>query len=118
MNCAGCGTTNDVGRKFCIECGTSLARACPACGAPNPAAGKFCGECGAALVAGVPDAASTAPRQDSAAPITERRLVSVLFLDLVGFTALSERRDSEQMRELLDAYFDTARTVIERGPEP
>jgi class 3 adenylate cyclase len=114
VNCAACGTTNDVGRKFCIECGTSLARACPACGAPNPAAGKFCGECGSPLVAALVDAASNAPRPASAAPTTERRLVSVLFLDLVGFTTLSEQRDSEQMRDLLDAYFDTARTVIER----
>ena len=45
---------------------------------------------------------------------TERRLVSVLFLDLVGFTTLSEQRDPEDMRALLSIYFDSARTVIER----
>ncbi len=48
------------------------------------------------------------------AQFPERRLVSVLFLDLVSFTTLSEQRDAEDMRELLSAYFDTARTVIER----
>ena len=48
------------------------------------------------------------------APEAERRLVSVLFADLVGFTALSEDRDPEEVRELLSRYFDTARRVIGR----
>jgi predicted ATPase/class 3 adenylate cyclase len=49
-----------------------------------------------------------------APPTAERRLVSVLFVDLVGFTAASEGRDAEDTRELLTRYFDVARTVIER----
>ena len=49
-----------------------------------------------------------------AAPAAERRLVSVLFADLVGFTDASEGRDAEDTRELLSRYFETARTVIER----
>ncbi len=112
MNCAACDTENDAGRKFCMECGAPMARACPGCGAPNPPQGKFCGECGAAIgeaaKAAAPDAAVTSE------PTTERRLVSVLFLDLVSFTTLSESRDAEDMRALMDLYFDTARTVIER----
>ena len=48
-----------------------------------------------------------------AAPAAERRLVSVLFADLVGFTTLSEARDSEEVRELLSRYFDTCRRLIE-----
>jgi len=44
----------------------------------------------------------------------ERRLVSVLFADLVGFTALSEKRDAEEVRELLTRYFDTCRSVVSR----
>src|SRR5207253_6546159 len=50
----------------------------------------------------------------SAAPIVERRLVSVLFVDLVGFTTLAEGRDAEDTRELLSHYFDLAREVIGR----
>src|SRR5207247_10905229 len=49
-----------------------------------------------------------------APPTSERRLVSVLFADLVGFTALSETRDSEEVRELLSRYFDTCRRLITR----
>jgi class 3 adenylate cyclase/tetratricopeptide (TPR) repeat protein len=47
-------------------------------------------------------------------PAAERRLVSVLFADLVGFTALSEDRDAEEVRDLLTRYFDTARRIIDR----
>ena len=44
----------------------------------------------------------------------ERRLVSVLFADLVGFTPLSEKRDAEEVRELLTRYFDISRAVVGR----
>ncbi len=112
MICSSCGAENEAGRKFCGECGASLARLCPSCGAPNPGKVKFCGECGSALEAG----ATAAPAIE--VPVTqaqtERRLVSVLFADLVGFTTLSEARDSEDVRELLTRYFDTCRTVVER----
>src|SRR5439155_1561 len=47
-------------------------------------------------------------------PAAERRLVSVLFADLVGFTVLSETRDSEDVRDLLTRYFDMCRTLIAR----
>jgi class 3 adenylate cyclase/tetratricopeptide (TPR) repeat protein len=46
--------------------------------------------------------------------LSERRLVTVLFADLVGFTTLSEHRDPEEVRELLSQYFDRCRTLIER----
>ncbi|MDQ3689976.1 MAG: adenylate/guanylate cyclase domain-containing protein, partial [Chloroflexota bacterium] len=47
-------------------------------------------------------------------PTTERRLVSVLFADLVGFTTISEARDAEDVRELLGHYFDTCREIVGR----
>ena len=109
MVCPACGTENEAGRKFCGECGSPLALACPVCGTPNSPTTKFCGECGAALVA---QAASAPPPVQ--APTAERRLVSVLFADLVGFTTLSESRDPEEVRDLLSAYFDTSRQLIAR----
>ena len=54
------------------------------------------------------------PAPVAEASVSERRLVSVLFADLVGFTALSERRDPEEVRGLLSAYFDRCRTLIGR----
>ena len=110
MICPNCGTENREGRKFCGECGLTLASACPSCGAANEPGEKFCGDCGTTLTA----ATTTQTVAQAAAPAAERRLVSVLFADLVGFTTLSESRDSEDVRELLTRYFDTARTTIER----
>jgi class 3 adenylate cyclase/tetratricopeptide (TPR) repeat protein len=49
----------------------------------------------------------------SPGPVAERRLVSVLFADLVGFTSLAESRDAEEVRELLTRYFDTSRRLVE-----
>src|SRR5919202_6082151 len=97
--CPSCQTENAPGRKFCGECGAPLARTCPACGAANEPGVRFCGECGTALAAQAPSiAAPSAPAAEPAAtaPTAERRLVSVLFADLAGFTALSEARDSEE----------------------
>src|SRR5205809_4535658 len=69
---------------------------------------RFCGECGSALAEETP--AAPAPAANAA----ERRLVSVLFADLVGFTSLSESRDPEEVRDLLSRYFDTCRRLIDR----
>ena len=105
MTCSACGAENRAGRKFCSNCGAALALACPSCGAANEPSDRFCGECGATL-----DETSRPP----VAAEAERRLVSVLFGDLVGFTPLSEDRDPEEVRELLSRYFETARRVIDR----
>ena len=61
----------------------------------------------------VPAASRPAP-EPAVAAAPEMRLVSVLFVDLVGFTSLSESRDAEDVRELLGRYFDSARTIVER----
>ena len=87
-----------------------MAALCPACSTPNEAGRKFCYECGAPLGASPADAA--VPPEPREAPAAERRLVSVLFADLVGFTTLSESRDAEEVRELLSRYFDTCRRLI------
>ena len=110
LPCPSCGTPNEGGRKFCGECGSALAQSCPSCGAANASTVKFCGECGTAL-ATAPAANAQPP---ASTPAAERRLVSVLFADLVGHTSFSEGRDAEDVRELLTRYFETARTTIER----
>jgi class 3 adenylate cyclase len=134
MLCPTCGTSNEPGRKFCGECGTRLAVVCGSCGTANAPGTRFCGECGTALEAGasvgasgaagaspssaqagaLPGVAAQAGTGAGTQPIAERRLVTVLFADLVGFTSLSEGRDPEDVRELLSRYFDAAREQIER----
>lgn len=124
--------------SVCHACATDLpagARFCPACGAEQP--GPACGACGAELLAGArfctdcgtPRAGTAVPRpaapalaeppavdvlDDEPAPIAARRVTSVLFGDLVGFTSLAEGRDQEDVRELLTRYFDDARRIVAR----
>ncbi|MEO5705035.1 MAG: adenylate/guanylate cyclase domain-containing protein [Candidatus Limnocylindrales bacterium] len=116
MNCPACGTLNEPGRKFCGECGTRLAVVCTSCGSPIVPGTKFCGECGTPVVAGAVPAVAGAvsAAAQPGGPVAERRLVSILFADLVGFTTLSEGRDPEEVRELLSRYFDAAREQISR----
>jgi len=81
---------------------------CSSCGSAIEPGKKFCGDCGAPVEAVAIEVAGTPP------PVAERRLVSVLFADLVGFTSASEDRDAEETREVLTRYFDGTRQIIER----
>jgi class 3 adenylate cyclase/tetratricopeptide (TPR) repeat protein len=119
--CPSCATENKPGRKFCVKCATPLATACPSCGASYDPGDAFCGECAAPLIAGGAAAtlaaigATAAPSRPAApAPVAERRLVSVLFADLVGFTPFAEERDAEDVRDTLTRYFELATDVITR----
>jgi class 3 adenylate cyclase len=120
VTCPNCGTESRPGAKFCAEYATPLTTTCPSCGTTNVPGAKFCSECATPLAegvqlaaamqpqAGAPAAASVrsgAPRADTGA---ERRLVSVLFADLVGFTPFAAARDAEDVRETLTRYFDLA----------
>lgn len=109
--CTSCRGELPDGALFCRECGTPVASThCPSCGGLDES-GRFCSRCGTAL-------SGTAPRVTPAPltvrPVAERRVTSVLFGDLVGFTPLSEARDAEEVRELLSRYFEECRTVIGR----
>jgi class 3 adenylate cyclase len=74
--------------------------ACTSCGQENPAIARFC------LACGLPLEAESARRE-------ERRLVSVLFVDLVGFTSRAEQLDPEDVQALLRPYHDAVRSEIE-----
>ncbi len=115
MICSSCGTDNPAGTKFCVECATRLSAVCPSCGHANVPTAKFCGECATPLTSSAPSATpAAAGPATSGDPVAERRLVSVLFADLVGFTPFAEERDAEDVRDILTRYFDTASEVIER----
>ncbi len=117
MRCPACGGENPDGKRFCKDCGGPLAAQCASCGAELLAGSRFCGDCGAAIAAEPSPATAvltTRPAQQATAPTTELRHVSVLFCDLVGFTPLAEKRDPEEVREVLSGYFDLARAIVGR----
>src|SRR5690242_20866694 len=74
---------------------------CSACGAENRAGARFCDSCGAPLSAG-------------AAAREVRKVVTVLFCDVTGSTALGERIDPESLRHVMARHFETAKTTVER----
>jgi class 3 adenylate cyclase/tetratricopeptide (TPR) repeat protein len=112
MACGTCGEQTPAGSRFCIHCGSPAPDVCPSCGHPAVPGGRFCADCGAPL--GVALAGAGVSQAPTATLVSERRLVSVLFADLVGFTTLAEHRDPEEVRELLSQYFERCRTLIER----
>ncbi len=115
MICATCAAENQPGAKFCNECGSPLAAGCPNCGATNKPGAKFCNECGTPLGGAAQNGQpSSAPAAGSAAPVAERKLVTVLFADMVGFTPFAEERDAEEVRDTLSRYFELCAEIIGR----
>ncbi|HEY5651275.1 MAG TPA: adenylate/guanylate cyclase domain-containing protein, partial [Acidimicrobiia bacterium] len=108
LACPSCGVDAPVGARFCLQCGSSLLLACPSCATELPAGSRFCSSCGQAVV-GAPAPVVAAP-----IPTEERRLITVLFADLVGFTSHTERSDPEDVRERLSTYHQRAREDVER----
>ena len=111
ITCPACETENPDTNSFCGSCGTGLELVCANCGTTNPPGNAFCGNCGTSLTQA--SAAVPAPAGDAAPTVAERRLVTVLFADLTGFTPFSESRDPEEVRNFLTQYFDRSRQVIE-----
>ena len=105
VTCPTCGAEADAGARFCATCGTSLAATCPNCGAETAPGASFCASCGTSLT---PHEAVTETRAAE-----ERKVVSVLFADLAGFTERTERSDPEDVRARLTIYHKTAREQVE-----
>ena len=114
MICPNCGAENAAGQKFCVDCGNALGRACPNCGTPYPEGRRFCGECGTSLIQTAAAGERSPGSTDDAGPLAQRRLVTVIFADLVGFTPFAEERDAEDTREMLSRYADLSRELIGR----
>ncbi len=101
VTCPGCGRTSRPGARFCSGCGTSLAPRCPACDAENEADARFCDACGSAL--------STVAARDTVA----RKVVTIVFADLIGSTSLHERLDPESVNRIMARYHRAVRAPVE-----
>jgi class 3 adenylate cyclase len=82
---------------------------CPTCGSEVPAGFKFCGQCGAKLE----DAPAPVVESKAETPAAQRREVAVLFADVSGFTAMSEKLDAEDVHNLMNRCFAGIGMVIQ-----
>jgi class 3 adenylate cyclase/tetratricopeptide (TPR) repeat protein len=125
MKCPRCQQENRPGRKFCSECGASLALSCPSCGFSNEPGEKFCGGCGTSLLTpstprfAAPE--SYTPKHlaeriinSKAALEGERKQVTVLFADLKGSMELLADRDPEEARKILDPVLELMMEAVHR----
>ncbi len=103
MICPNCESTNPDNARFCIKCGTVLAKHCAHCLSELPPTAVFCPNCGRP-VKGV--SGEDKRPHEKGGPGADRRPVTILFADVVGFTALSEQLDPEEVREFMNRCFD------------
>jgi len=113
MLCEKCGFENPEGMRFCGQCATPLNILCLVCNFSNPFDFEFCGQCASRLgktqnTDGHSSASKHTPKQQSA----ERRQLTVLFCDIVGSSALSERIDPEELRDIMRDYRDTCYEIV------
>src|SRR5713226_3648197 len=130
MRCPNCQTMNAPTAKFCLECGNRLV-ICPNCGTVNVPLAKFCIECGTALArkgditrplpsppTGSPASPLAYPssngNENRLLPPEERRVVTIMFADIIGSTPLADRLDPEDMRAILTGYFNLMTEQIRR----
>ena len=95
MLCISCGTNNPEHLDVCSQCSLPLENRCAGCGTANSPQGQFCGSCGQRLA--------------------ERRQLTVLFCDIVGSTALSERLGAEEWDLVLREYYKKCRELVDRS---
>jgi class 3 adenylate cyclase len=141
MACPNCQFENPAGAKFCQNCGQPLPRPCPNCGTVNQASAKFCMNCGTKLGDAGPAGAQAGGSGGASQPVAdprlarlaaatplalaekirasahlagERRVVTALFADVVGSTALAEQMDPEDWTAIMNNAFERLVPVVYR----
>jgi class 3 adenylate cyclase/tetratricopeptide (TPR) repeat protein len=125
MQCPKCQFENRKDAQFCSECGHKFELSCPECGNSIGASSKFCDGCGCKLESPIealdnvsetesPPRQSTADiKTDDLSPINgERKHVTVLFSDLTGYTAMSEKLDPEEVKEITTRIFGEISKIV------
>jgi len=127
MKCTRCQTENPPGAKFCNQCASKLELECPKCGNVNPPASKFCNECAhpleeqkmapapkdlsfdqkiAKIQRYLPEGLTEKILSQRDRIEGERKQVTVMFCDMEGFTALTERLGPEEAYTIMDDVYE------------
>jgi class 3 adenylate cyclase/tetratricopeptide (TPR) repeat protein len=129
MKCSRCQHENPADAVFCQECGKQLEPACPGCGTANQLGAKFCKKCGQPVAMTPPATAGQKfPSPEAYTPkhlaekiLTsksalegERKQVTVLFVDVSGFTSISDRLDPEDVHGLMTRAFELMLAEVHR----
>lgn len=104
MLCSRCGEAIAAASKFCSHCGVPLSWRCRSCGHQNPPGGRFCVECG-----------HTSASSSSGPDQVERRQLTVMFVDLVGSTALGTKLDPEDLRDVVFAHHNCVTKLVQEN---
>jgi class 3 adenylate cyclase len=108
MQCEQCGAAIEAGARFCPACGTAVTGSrCAACGTTITAGARFCPGCGAAV-------SEEAAGPGSAELARERKVATLLFADLVGYTSLNEGHDPEVIEAVVGRAFDRLSAEVAR----
>jgi class 3 adenylate cyclase len=106
MKCPKCQHENPKESKFCLECGKKLELLCPHCGKSLPSTAKFCNQCGQ-------DLGEEAKKEKKAQETEgERKYVTAMFSDLSGYTAMTEKLDPEEVKEIMSRIFGEIAQVV------
>ena len=119
MRCGHCQTQNRQGAQFCSNCGSAFALKCARCGHTAPSRARFCDFCGHPFsenddgyTSPYPPLSTHTPKELADKILTarktvegERKLVSVLFIDVAGYTAMSELLDPEEVHRMMNQWF-------------
>jgi class 3 adenylate cyclase/predicted ATPase len=121
MHCPQCNAENPEGARFCLSCAAPLVLVCSKCGTELPPHAKFCLNCAAAVAAPPASTSDILPERirrlmpkeyaerllaAQGQVAGERRLVTILFSDVKGSTAMAEGLDPEDVMEIMDGAFD------------
>lgn len=117
MICPRCQASTPDDSRFCNQCGAPLSVVCEVCSTANLAASRFCSQCGRPLLtSGILSAVDRGVARSPILGDEQRRPVTVVFADIVGFTSLSERLDPEEVRDVTAACFGRlVEEIVRRG---
>src|SRR5215472_13714663 len=104
MLCVHCTAENPADTRRCIHCGEPLTDTCPHCHSEFSPTARFCPQCGTPV--------KTAVTQPAPTRAGERKQVTVLFADLAGFTAWSEKLDPEEVRDVMEQLWQRLDPII------